>query len=716
MDDEFRRTVSEYAALNAVAQALLGTLELDAVLGMSANEAAALVGGDAAAVLLLEPGDATVLIAAATKSLPACKGAHVGRVGLIARLLDVGTDGVMFADLYESLRCGVAAQVRFPRAVSVPLRVRGETYGALVAFAGESRPPFDARDRVMLSKLGTFAAIAIDNARHFRDEQHQIRQLKTLSALAGEMAQLRSTSELFPAAVKIIHQEFGFDHVSVLTIDAARDELVLEAVAPEPHVRRGHFVIGYRQSLDVGILGHVARSGRAYLSQDTSRDQLFHTVEDWDQAQSELVLPIRVKDRIVGVVNLESQRPFAFLQTDLEVMQALADLIGVGLENARLVDDARQAERQRLQAEKLATIGQLVAGLAHEINNPLAAAQSASELMLGQELPDDLRDTIEVIRAEAARAALIVRKLLDFSRPHEIELHPTDVVDAIEAALSLRGYEHRVQDITVLRHFDVVPPVRADMHRLQQVFLNLVVNAEHAMATQTRPRLIDIVCADVDGMVEVRFTDSGPGIPDSDLDAIFDPFFTTKPVGQGTGLGLSVSYGIIRELGGTIKAVPHRDGARFVIRLPPLRSHTPIAQPIEVPRTEEPAAGAGVSVLFVDDEPSLRRVAQRYLARLGHHVELAANGEEALKLLQTRRFDVIVTDLRMPGLGGEELYQRLGAFRVPLQNRFLFMSGDIVNEKTRRFLAATGRPYLQKPFELKRLASLIRTIADEPRP
>jgi two-component system NtrC family sensor kinase len=600
----------------------------------------------------------------------------------------------------------------------VPLRVRDETYGALVAFATADRPPFDARDRDMLGRLATFSAIAIDNARHFRDEQHQIRQLKTLSALAGEMAQLRSAHELFPAAVRIIHHEFGFEHVSILTVDLARSELVLAAIAPESLEPNRNYVLGYRQSLDIGILGHVARTGRAYLAQDTARDALFHTIENWDHARSELVLPIGVKGRIVGVINIETQRAYAFQETDLEVMQALADLVGVGLENARLVDDARQAERQRLHAEKLATIGQLVAGLAHEINNPLAAAQSASELLLDQELADDVREGLEVIRAESERAALIVRKLLDFSRPHDVELQPIDVVDAIEASLSLRAYEHRVQDVTIVRSFEPVPPVRADMHRLQQVFLNLIVNAEQAMSEPGRPRVLDIACR-LSDMVEIRITDTGPGIPESDLDAVFDPFFTTKPVGQGTGLGLSVSYGIIRELGGTIKAVPHPDGARFIIRLPPLAAvvtlPSPPAQPriVEQPAPADRGLAAGVNILFVDDEPSLRRVAERYLTRLGHHVELAANGEEALRLLQTRRFDVIVTDLRMPGLGGEELYLRLGAI---VQQRFLFMSGDIVSEKTRRFLAHTGRPYLHKPFELKRLAGLIRAIADEPTP
>ena len=716
MPDDFRRTVSEYAALNAVAQALLGTLELDAVLGMSASEAAALVTADAAAVLLLAPG-ATVEFAAAAKCLEACVGTHVDRVDLIARLLDVPAEGAVFADLQGGFGCD-PHQRAFTRAVSVPLRVRDEAYGALVVFATAERPPFDARDRDMLAKLGKFSAIAIDNARHFRDEQHQIRQLKTLSALAGEMAQLRSAHELFPAAVRIIHDEFGFEHVSILTVDFPQHELVLAAIAPQTLEPNRNYVLGYRQSLEVGILGYVARTGRAYLSQDTARDGLFHTIENWDHARSELVLPIRVKGRVVGVVNIETQRAYAFQETDLEVMQALADLVGVGLENNRLVDDARQAERQRLHAEKLATIGQLVAGLAHEINNPLAAAQNASELLLDQELADDVREGLEVIHAESERAALIVRKLLDFSRPHDVELQPIDVVDAIEASLSLRAYEHRVQDVTVVRSFEPVPPVRADMHRLQQVFLNLIVNAEQAMSEPGRPRVLDIACRLTD-MVEIRITDTGPGIPESDLDAIFDPFFTTKPVGQGTGLGLSVSYGIIRELGGTIKAVPHPDGARFVIRLPPLAAVVTLPSRPATPRIEEqaplPERGptAAVNVLFVDDEPSLRRVAERYLARLGHHVELAANGEEALKLLQTRRFDVIVTDLRMPGLGGEELYLRLGGI---VQQRFLFMSGDIVSEKTRRFLAHTGRPYLHKPFELKRLAGLIRAIAEEPTP
>ena len=379
------------------------------------------------------------------------------------------------------------------------------------------------------------------------------------------------------------------------------------------------------------------------------------------------MLPIRLKDRVAGVLNLETRVPYAFKPTDLDVMMALANLIGVGLENARLVDDARQAERQRLQAEKLATIGQLVAGLAHEINNPLAAAQSVAELMLGQDLADDMRESLEVIRAESARAALIVRKLLD-------SLALTDRVPADRRDRRHRGrpLATRLRASRTRHHGD--PQVREgaarprghasapaglpEPDRQRGARDGGTEPAPHRRDRVQRSRRDDEVC----------ITDSGPGIADANLDLIFDPFFTTKPVGQGTGLGLSVSFGIIRELGGSIKAVSHDDGARFVIRLPAVRTDSPLPEPVAPPSPqEEPAAGPPISVLFVDDEPSLRRVAQRYLERVGHHVELAANGEEALQLLQTRRFDVIVTDLRMPGMGGEELYKRLGNYRVGLR-------------------------------------------------
>ena len=238
---------------------------------MSVNEAASFRRRRRRGPVLERDRDRAEIIAS-TNTLPACNRTDVRREGLIARLLDVGAEGALFSDLHEPLRCGMA-EVRFPRAVSVPLRVRDETYGALVAFATSDRGPFDSRDRDMLVKLATFAAIAIDNARLFREEEHQIRQLKTLSALAGEMAQLRSANELFPSAVRIIHQEFGFEHVSILLLDDTRKELVLEAAAPDPDLEPGHeYVRGYRQSIDTGILGHVARTGEPYLAQDTKRD------------------------------------------------------------------------------------------------------------------------------------------------------------------------------------------------------------------------------------------------------------------------------------------------------------------------------------------------------------------------------------------------------------------------------------------------------------
>lgn len=716
--DEARRTLSEYTALNAVAQALLGTLELGEVLGLSVKEAAPLVGGDAAAVLLLDRESDTFQVAATTDVLSASRGRRFPLDDTLVAAVTGSGRGTLAHDLSQPGLCGdPAIAERFGRALAVPLRVRGETYGALAVLAVRERPPFTPRELDMLNRLAAFAALGIDNARHFQHEQHQVKQLTTLSALAGEMVQLRSPAELFPSAVRLVQDQFGFGHASILLLDEERHELVLEAAAPA--VTTGTFTVGYRHSVDVGIVGHVLRSARAYLAQDTAADPLFYRLPGWDQAGSELVLPIRVRGRAIGVLNLESRAPYAFRESDVDVMQALADLIGVGIDNARLVEDARQAERQRLQAEKLATIGQLVAGLAHEINNPLTATQTAAELLLGGELSAETRDTVELIRSESERAALIMRELLDFSRPHDVQLRAVDVLRVIEAALGLRAYDHSVHDITVVRRFDErLPHVRADAHRLQQVFLNLIINAEQAMAGQTRPRMIEIQATTGEqGHLELRFIDSGPGIPEDKLEAIFDPFYTTKPVGQGTGLGLSVTFAIMRELGGSIRAEPREDGACFLLQLPAVQAPAPTTDNSFPARIDHdaPVADLTVSVLFVDDEEGLRRVAERYLRKRGHDVQVAENGEVALELLQSRRFDVIVTDLRMPVLGGEDLYNRLGSLRVPLQDRFLFMSGDIVSESTRRFLSGTGRPYINKPFELKQLERLIRHIAEQQR-
>src|SRR6266571_4904859 len=284
-----------------------------------------------------------------------------------------------------------------------------------------------------------------------------------------------------------------------------------------------------------------------------------------------------------------------------------------------------------IQSEKMSAIGQLVSGVAHELNNPLAGISAFAQLLLTEKrFPPDQRTAAEMIYAEARRASRIVQNLLTFARQHKPERTPTGVNQVLDDTLELRGYELRVRGIEVTRDYDEqAPETMADAHQLQQVFLNLVTNAEQAMEKSPREsqRLI-VRTRRMGAVIRIDVEDTGPGIPPNLLERIFNPFFTTKPTGSGTGLGLSISLGIVREHEGRIWAEnAPQGGARFVIELPVVAPRatgdfpsTPLVQPV----TDR------LHVLVVDDEASVRVALQRYLSGRGHEVETTASGREAL--------------------------------------------------------------------------------------
>jgi len=226
---------------------------------------------------------------------------------------------------------------------------------------------------------------------------------------------------------------------------------------------------------------------------------------------------------------------------------------------------------QLIQSEKFAAIGQLIAGVAHELNNPIAAIAGLSELLLADGGPAEKdRNKIENIHQCAELCQSIVQRLLAFSRKSESIREPVQVNTAIEDALGLKQHDFTVSGIQVRRQLDQhIPPTMADPHALQQVFLNMIHNAHQAMAGHCRPGVLTVRSRLDDEMISIRFQDTGPGIPADNLQKIFEPLFTTKERGEGTGLGLSICYEIIREHGGNIYvASEHGDGACFVVELP----------------------------------------------------------------------------------------------------------------------------------------------------
>ena len=245
------------------------------------------------------------------------------------------------------------------------------------------------------------------------------------------------------------------------------------------------------------------------------------------------------------------------------------------------ITERKNLQEQLIQSAKLAAVGELIAGVTHEVNNPLAVVMGYSEMILGEEnLDPQLRKSIDVIYNEANRARKVIQNLLSFARGHSPEKQFTSINEIMEKTLSLTEYDLRKNNIEVVKRFDPdLPGTMADPNQLQQVFLNLIINAEQAMSGNAGKKQLTIesrvkngqsrISADVGSVIELSFRDNGPGITEKHLKKIFDPFFTTKPVGKGTGLGLSVSYGIIKEHGGEIYAHSREgEGATFFIELP----------------------------------------------------------------------------------------------------------------------------------------------------
>jgi len=374
----------------------------------------------------------------------------------------------------------------------------------------------------------------------------------------------------------------------------------------------------------------------------------------------------------------------------------------------------KTTQEQLVQAEKLSAIGELVSGVAHELNNPLTGVLGYAQLLLGREAPERVRADLAKIHREAMRCQKIVQNLLTFARKHKPEKHFVDINAIVESTLELRAYQLRVDNITVERRLDPgLPRTMADEHQIQQVLINILNNAHQAMMEAGGGGRLEIATRVEAGMLVITFQDSGPGIPEDKLGRIFDPFFTTKEIGKGTGLGLSLSYGIIHEHGGTIGArnAPG-GGALFRIELPVREEErqpgaTPPAAPAAPPRSRR--------VLVVDDEPTVLELLSDLLSSRGHRVVTAADGRQALECLRRAPggFDLIVSDIRMPVLDGPGLHAAVLEMAPDLARRMIFATGDTAGEEARAFLAASGCAFLAKPFQLEDMEALMARLCDE---
>jgi two-component system NtrC family sensor kinase len=396
-----------------------------------------------------------------------------------------------------------------------------------------------------------------------------------------------------------------------------------------------------------------------------------------------------------------------------------ASLVDVSERQQARLEIERQRESLR-QSEKLSAMGSLLAGVAHELNNPLAIVMGRAGLLEDKLQDGPLQGDAQRIREAAERCGRIVRTFLNMARARPPRRAPVALNDIVRAAADMLAYTLRSHGIALELLLDpALPPLMGDADQLGQVLLNLLVNAQHALAVGTsnaEPRRISVstgVEARRPGgrepRVWLRVQDNGPGVPPEVRDRLFDPFFTTKAEGLGTGLGLSVSRSLLREHGGDLILEASERGASFRLSLP--ISGVPDPGTDEASATDATDEPAPLRLLVVDDEPELAALMRETLEGAGYEVAIAESGAVALALLLEARFDAIVSDLRMPEVDGAELWRAVQALHPALAQRTLFVTGDILSPAAAEFLRGSGCPALEKPFQPQDLLAAVRRLA-----
>ncbi|HEV8700779.1 MAG TPA: response regulator [Candidatus Polarisedimenticolia bacterium] len=361
---------------------------------------------------------------------------------------------------------------------------------------------------------------------------------------------------------------------------------------------------------------------------------------------------------------------------------------------------------QLMQAEKMTALGELVAGVAHEINNPLSTIMGYTQLLLARGVPAEIQRRLDIVHSEANRLAKIVRNLLTFARKHPPEKKHLGLNGIIEKTLELKAYHFRASQIIVEKDLAAdLPGTMLDFHQIQQVVLNLLNNAEQAIVEVKRGGTIRLTTRQAGDRIECRIADDGPGVPREIAERIFEPFFTTKKEGKGTGLGLSLCYGIIQEHGGSIRVeCGPGQGATFVIDLPLLGNPE-----TALPDTADtvPATVSSLRILVIDDESSIQDLLVELLRTQGHQVDTASDVPEALQKIASNGHDLIISDMKMPHGTGRDIYRAVLQKNARMARRIVFTTGDGASAEIKKFLTEAGNEILFKPFKLEDLAKAI---------
>ncbi|MEM0990224.1 MAG: PAS-domain containing protein [Pseudomonadota bacterium] len=433
----------------------------------------------------------------------------------------------------------------------------------------------------------------------------------------------------------------------------------------------------------------------------------FYALPDGMDGESYVALAVRmVREMRRGIeIPAADGRTFrlsAYPTKDDGRVVAFNDVTGQRQAEAEL---ARQREAAH-QNEKLSAMGELLAGVAHELNNPLSVVVGYAMMLQNAELDPKLKRQVDNVAQAAERCARIVKAFLAMARQRPVELRRCSLNELMMAAVDMVGHRLRGAGIEVSIDLDPdLPDVEADEDQIIQVFTNLLVNAEQALDGRPAPRRLHLrsFLDRAAGKAVARISDNGPGIEPEVMPRIFEPFFTTKEVGTGTGIGLAFSHRVVASHGGrmTVRSSPGK-GARFYIRLALCADLETKADKL----APECAPGPG-RVLVVDDEVRVAELLREVLEEAGHQVQTLTSPEDALEVLRTQRYDAIISDMKMPGMDGRQFHNSLYQIDPALARRTGFVTGDSMSRQVAEFLDRCGQPHLEKPVTPREILTLV---------
>ncbi len=646
-----------------------------------------------------------------------CNDAFVRMLGYDSREelfgLDLAHQLYLVPEDRESYRREMAAH-NFVRNYEVTLRRKD---GSLLIALENSFATRDASGQV--DRYQGFLLDITEKKRAEEEIRRRNRELHALNAIAVIATQSFDLDEILNLTLRHVMDLFTADVGSVYLFDDATCVLRRRA-------ERGHRTEAGAQAAEVKlppeIWAQIRQAHTELITQHSHSSQLPSVATELIAAEnlrSWIWCIMWSKDKMIGLFGIASHQ-WEFSGMDENLMIAISrqlattiDKVHLYEETCRAYDDLRRAQEQLLQSEKMSALGQLISGVAHELNSPLTAILGYAQLLEGEDIGARCQDYVQKLFKQAQRTQRVVQNLLSFARQRKPQKSQVDLRRVVEDTLALRDYDLKLNNLAVEREFQAnLPTVTADAHQLEQVFLNIINNAADAMLENARGGLLKVRIYAENEQVCVEFRDSGPGIKEPHR--VFDPFYTTKPVGKGTGLGLSICYGIVKEHRGDVLAQnAPGGGAMFRIMLPASGALAPPPAATAPKRRELVLQGR---VLIIDDEEAVLDFEREVLSGAGADVVAVSSGEQSLLRLQRQRFDAIIVDAKMPGrLAGINIYRWVAKNLPGREKTILFTLSNITDSETRAFLEETGAPCIVKPFEVADLIGMTRRLLEHSR-